>query len=170
MKMNKSVNSKVFALVLVILTVAVQLPAPKAHADGDMSFDLGPDGVTLILFVLAAETVLVANGAISSIGNFTYVVRGKKAPAAWRVYGYVFGALNLAVGGLIMVQAKNDFDRGTFDFGACQAGLGAAGLGITIWTNVLDDGSEQSLSVAPFVMPDKEGGVAVGAGIKLAGW
>jgi len=53
---------------------------------------------------------------------------------------------------------------------ACQAALGAAGLGFTIWTHSLDDGTEQSLSVAPFVMPDKEGGVAVGAGLKLVGW
>ncbi len=156
---------KLFAVTLSFALLATQLPSQKCSADG-----YGNAAVVVVVLTLVTEGPVLVNGAISTIGNFSYAVRGRKSPSAWRTYGYVFGALNMAFGGLVMASEWHSRDPGFRNFGIFQAGLGAAGLGFTIWSSVLDDGTEQSLSVAPFVMPDKEGGVTVGAGIKLAGW
>ncbi len=166
-------SSKLIIVVTVLFLIGAQLPASAGEMNGEVGGNaiFGTRDVDIVVLGLVAsvmDIVTIGVGAVSATGNLTYVARGKRATKSWLTLGYISGALNLAIGGIIMFSSKDDCDY--FTLGAIQAGLGAAAFGITVWSHVLDDGTEQSLSLSPLVLPDNKGHAALGVGLKIAGW
>ena len=154
-------------LVAIFLLVA-EKPA-LADSDGT-DLTLGPEVVLIGLAILVVEAGMLVGGSVAGVGNLSYVVRGKKAPAAWRIQGYIFGSLNILAAGVLLALASENDNEGMLKMGLIHAGVGAANFTFTIWAQTQDDGSERSLAISPLIIPTEEGRPAFGAGLRLVGW
>jgi hypothetical protein len=142
------------------------LPVASARADEDRINWLG--GFETVFWGSIIEGACFGYGAVTTIGNLTYLPKGYRPPNGWLVHGYISSALNLAVGIVILaVDPKEDI---WMELAVSNLALGGVNLGITLWASQQPEWSEPTLSLGPVVMSDIEGNPAAGVGLRLAAW
>ena len=82
--------------------------------------------------------------------------------------GYIFGGVNVLIG--IIRIADGDTSTYNLTFAISHFVIGAADIGLAIWSSQQPGRQEQKLTLTPTIMPDVQGRPAVGVGLRLVGW
>jgi hypothetical protein len=95
------------------------------------------------------------------IGGPTFVIGGSAAIRAangehlnwqWQTAGWIFGALNGALGAFYIASDHGDFPM---ILGIAHVTIGAASIGITIWGSCIPE--EKGVAISPMVLPPPTG-------------
>ena len=133
----------------------------------DSRQDEGFSGMPALL--LLCDFAIIPAGITSDIGNLYFIAKGEQASTGWKVLGYISSAANITAGALWLLSPAAEDELG-LGLGITNLALGVSNLVFTVWTSNLPERQERKLTLAPMIMPDTRGRLAVGVGLWLVDW
>jgi hypothetical protein len=130
---------------------------------------------------IPAAVALIGGGIAATIGNGIKAAKNERPDDLWDDAGWLIGGANVAIGTWFIVDGAVSEEPiwGALPIGISLATLGVLCLSMTAWavlgapydeTDWMDDDSwdDTSLTIAPTVTPDGQGGVRYG--LQLSVW
>ncbi len=139
----------------------VLLLAPGVRAEGDLAIDAT---------IIGAGSLPAVPGLVLAVGNGVYLARGERANLGWRVSGFIFGGLNLAVGTAFVATSPQGFGKlyvPQFGIGMVNLVVGAADIVLSALSTARPEGATPRATVVPMPVADARGRVAPGIGVQV---
>lgn len=146
----------------------ITLFSSDIHAQGRSDEDFHDYGISTYGVFVSATTI---TSAVFLFGNIRYITFGHKSSSVWETGGWISGTLSMVVGVISLMEIIDSVDKDVLlTFGLVSTIGGALTIGATIWASKLSSNEENKLSISPMVIPDSQGKLAMGMGVRFVGW